>query len=94
MAESLTELMAQASATRRLARAYEAAGKPARFMGSHGMAYLVSLDTETPGAWRVTYFQRDGQPSGHWIAPSCYDAFREVLAGGAVEIAKSKKESV
>jgi hypothetical protein len=82
--ETLQELLARGSAIRRQARALAEAGKPVRFIGRNGRAQLVSPDLDTPGEWRVTSFDGDGQPWGHYCTRAAYDAFREVLTGGAV----------
>ena len=83
MSESLRELMAAASAVRREARLLAEAGRPRRFIMRCGRGQLVSPDLDAPGEWRVTSFDAEGQPWGHYCTRTAYDAFREVLAGGA-----------
>lgn len=82
-------ILARTKAIREQAQTLAAAGKPARFRTSGSLSYLVSPDLNYPpeaDAWRVTYFQANGQPSGHFEARSRYEAFREVIASGGIAL--------
>ena len=75
-------LLARGAEVKRMATAYAEQGKPAKFLGSQGITYVVSKDLNyPPDGWRVTMFGKDGTPLGHWEAKNAYEAFREVLAG-------------
>ena len=87
--EEWAAILVRTKAIREQARTLAAAGKPARFRTSGSLSYLVSPDLNYPpeaDAWRVTYFQANGQPSGHFEARSRYEAFREVIASGGIAL--------
>jgi len=74
------ELLQRGRQVRALAQRYADAGKPAAFQGRGGLKFLVSHDLNyPPDGWRVTIFNKEGDPTGHWETKNAYEAFREVL---------------
>lgn len=75
------ELLERGRQVRADAQRYAEAGKPAAFKDRYGLTYLVGRDLNyPPDGWRVTIFNKESEPTGHWEAKNAYEAFREVLA--------------
>lgn len=78
-------LLQRSKRVHRQAALYAAAGKPAAFEDTrYSLRYLVHRSLEHPTEWRVTTLTaRDMQPCGHYCTRDAFEAFREVLNGGA-----------
>jgi hypothetical protein len=84
LSPDLAALMAKVERISAWARDLAAPGQPFRlFNPDTGRRYLVSRDLEDLGMWRVTTFDDEARPWGHYLCPSAYDAIRGLLAAGA-----------
>lgn len=86
MRYSLETLVRRAAKRRALAAELATAARPRRLTHTDGRRLLVSPDLEAPGQWRVTSFDRQGEPWGHTCHRDAEAAFDDALTWGAFSL--------
>ncbi len=88
MHSEMAKLIARSRQNMTYATELSKAGQSRRGQLRDGRPVLVSPCTEHMGEWRITYFDREVQPTAHTNYNNAFDAFYDAVCHGYLKVEK------